>query len=208
MLSGLWQDRQGARTPGTDPRNPNPHTAPGGSRKFFSKIQSVGDLINIDDLSDGPGDFDRDDDSSCDDTDALVLAHPLVVAFRDASTTTVERLRLIQVAMARCAAELAFQTERPQHFEQPEAGRAVSRRVRALKRIAEVELAEARSCGPRSSQVDHPDTAKLLDFFFQRVVGIFHEALPENYATSMEYGLRKALEEDPAIPWSPPGATP
>ena len=170
-------------------------------------------MINIDDLAGGLGDFDDDGvdgEATCDDTDALVQNHPLVVAFRDPTTTTIDRLRLIEIAMARCAAELAFQNQHPEYFEQPEAGRAVSRRVRALKRIAEVELAEARSCGPRHSQIDHPDTAKLLDALFHRVVGIFHEALPANYATAMEDGLKKALEEDPEIPWlpTPPRTTP
>lgn len=165
----------------------------------------MGDLIDIHGGGDGGSATDADErQHGLDIEDDEVLAsHPLVQAFRDPKVGGVERLRVIKEAMCRAAAELEFQRLHPEAFEQPEAGRAVTRRVRALKKLKEVELSELRAFGPRD-EVDPSVAERLIRVLHHRVVEVIHEALPEHMAAAVEAGLRRELEADERIPWPSP----
>lgn len=134
--------------------------------------------------------------------------HPLVAIFADPTSHPIARLRMIQVEMMTCYQALEGMRLRPDEYTVHDA-RAVSRRFRHLKSLAALEVRQLRQEGAPAPGVGHPMIPKLLDALYAKVTGVIHEALTPEQAKAVEAGLRKALEEDERIPWSPSsGATP
>lgn len=118
-----------------------------------------------------------------------------------AAGDVVSRLRVIQIAMARNAALLAFMAEHPEHYDTLEDGRAVSRHVRALKSLAELELRDLRLGGQAGPAPDSPVMKEVLSLLVDRISQVAHDVLPAETADELESGFRHALEADPQVPW-------
>ncbi|MBK6520016.1 MAG: hypothetical protein IPM79_37680 [Polyangiaceae bacterium] len=126
--------------------------------------------------------------------------HPLVAAMQR-HDDTVELLRVIQQEMARAAATLAFMAEHPEAFDLMEDGRAITREVRLMKRLAEVLIVERRKLGPPPLGPDHPQARRAFGLLVERVVEIARDVLPADNASALDARVRLSIAEDPKIPW-------
>jgi hypothetical protein len=130
--------------------------------------------------------------------------HPLVVAVA-AGNEGVELLRVVQHEIARASAELGFLDLRRAEFEGDELlerGRAITRQVRAMKRLAELELLRLRRFGMQPTDLHgDPQVHRVLDLLVQRICDLSEEVLPQAKASELNTKLRRVLEADPAVPW-------
>ena len=126
--------------------------------------------------------------------------HPLLAAMQR-QDDTVELLRIIQHEMARAAASLAFMAEHPEAFDLVEDGRAITREVRLMKRLAEVLIVERRKLGPPPLGPEHPQARRAFGLLVERVVEIAREVLPTDSASALDARVRLSIAEDPRIPW-------
>lgn len=129
--------------------------------------------------------------------------HPIVraVVRRDEG---VELLRVIQQEMAKAAAELAWLDDNRDEYEPDELlerGRAVTRQVRALRRLAELECSRIRRFGRPPLRLDDPMVRRALGLLVERIVGVGHEVLPESKADELETKFRERLAAEPGVPW-------
>ena len=129
--------------------------------------------------------------------------HPIVraVVHRDEG---VELLKVIQVEMAKAAAELAWLDEHRDEFEGDELlerGRSITRHVRAMKRLAELECTTLRRFGRPPLRLDDPMVRQALGLLVERIVEVGHEVLPENRADELEARFRERLAPEPDVPW-------
>lgn len=158
------------------------------------------------DLAADPGDDNYDDDNYDDvvDQDAQIEDHPLVVAVRDGAEG-VALLHCVAEALARHQAELAWLDLHRHCFDGDELldrGRAITRSGRALRRLAELEVARIRRFGTQPSVLDgHPQVRLVLDALLERVCAVAHEVLLTEKAHELDARLRETLEADPAVPW-------
>jgi hypothetical protein len=130
--------------------------------------------------------------------------HPLVVAV-GRGDEGVDLLRAVQLQMARAAAELGFLDEHRHEFEDHELlerGRAVTRNVRAMKRLAELELLRIRRFGTQPTDLHaDPQVHRVLDLLLDRILEVAQDVLPEAKADELDARFRVVLEADPAVPW-------
>jgi hypothetical protein len=126
--------------------------------------------------------------------------HPLVAAVQRHDDIA-ELLRIIQHEMARAAAALAFMAGHPEAFDLVEDGRAITREVRLMKRLAELLIVERRKLGPPPLQPDHPQARRALGLLIERIVEIARDVLPPDKAAAIDARLRTSIAEDPQIPW-------
>ncbi len=129
--------------------------------------------------------------------------HPIVraVVRRDEG---VELLRVIQQEMAKAAAELRFLDENRDEYEPDELlerGRSITRQVRALRRLAELECTRIRRFGRPPLRLDDPMVRRALGLLVERIVEVGHEVLPENTADEIEMRFRERLAAEPDVPW-------
>lgn len=129
--------------------------------------------------------------------------HPIVraVVHRDEG---VELLKVIQVEMAKAAAELRFLDEHRDDFDADELlerGRAITRQVRALRRLAELECTRIRRFGRPPLRLDDPMVRRALGMLVERIVEVGHEVLPETKADELELRVRERLAAEPDVPW-------
>ncbi len=117
------------------------------------------------------------------------------------SSDVVARLRVIQVALARDAALLAFMSEHPDHYDTLEDGRAVSRHVRALKVLAELELRDLRLGGRPGPGPGSPEMRQVLSLLVDKIIQVAHDVLGTDTATQLERRFHHALDADPHVPW-------
>lgn len=156
------------------------------------------------DHRDHPVDGDVPGVHDVEDLDAAIGEHPLVVAVRGGAEG-VDLLRAVQQQLARAAAELAFLDEHRVEFEADdllERGRAITRGVRATKRLAEMELLRTRRFGTQPTELHgHPQVKKVLSLLLDRIAEVAHGVLPESRADELDTKFRSTLEADPAVPW-------
>lgn len=129
--------------------------------------------------------------------------HPIVraVVHRDEG---VELLKVIQIEMAKAAAELRFLDEHRDEYEGDELldrGRAITRQVRALRRLAELECTRLRRFGRPPLRLDDPMVRRALGMLVERIVGVGHDVLPEAKADELEMKFRERLAAEPGVPW-------
>lgn len=129
--------------------------------------------------------------------------HPIVraVVHRDEG---VELLRVIQVEMSKAAAELRFLDDHRDEFEADELlerGRDITRQVRALRRLAELECTRIRRFGRPPLRLDDPMVRRVLGLLVDRIVEVGHEVLPETKADELETKFRERLAAEPDVPW-------
>jgi len=89
-----------------------------------------------------------------------------------------------------------------------EAARTVTRRVRALRRLAELDLAHHRASEPEGVDPGSPEGQVVLQMFYDRIMGVAHEVLPGDAADELERRFAAAVAADPDIPWPPPDEPP
>jgi hypothetical protein len=143
-----------------------------------------------------PHDADVRPRCTCDD-------HPIVraVVRRDEG---VELLRVIQIEMAKAAAELRFLDDHRDEFEADELlerGRAITRQVRALRRLVELECSRIRRFGRPPLRLDDPMVRRAFGLLVERIVEVGHEVLPEGKADELEVKFRERLAAEPQVPW-------
>lgn len=118
-----------------------------------------------------------------------------------AAGDVVSRLRVIQVALARDAALLAFMSKHPEHYDTLKDGRAVSRHVRTLKTLAELELRDLRSGAQPGPGPASPVMKEVLSLLVDKIVQVAHDVLPAATANELDDRFRNALETDSNVPW-------
>lgn len=130
---------------------------------------------------------------------------PVVAAYLD-RLPLVDRLGAIQVEQARTAAELSWMRLHAADYGEDllEAARAVSRRVRALRRLAELDLAHHRATEPEGIDLGSPEGQQALCLLFDRIVGVAADVLPGDVADALVERFTAALAADPDIPWVAP----
>lgn len=84
-----------------------------------------------------------------------------------------------------------------------EAARAITRRVRALRRLAELDLAHHRATEPEGVDPASPEGQQVLGLLLDRIVSVVHDVLPGDAADELEHRLVADLAADPDIPWPP-----
>jgi hypothetical protein len=150
--------------------------------------------------------IDLRDDLSLDEnsSDPALEDHPLVLAVRDGAEG-VDLLRAVQQQMARAAAKLAWLDLHRSEFESEallERGRAISRGVRATKRLAEMERLRTRRFGTQPTVLEgHPQVRLVLSLLLDRIAEVAHEVLSEHKADELDAKFRVVLEADPGVPW-------
>lgn len=131
---------------------------------------------------------------------------PVVIAYRERLPIQ-ERLRVVQTSIAESAAELAWLRERPEGSEPEdllEEARSISRRIRNLKKLVELDLAVHRAdllaheIAPGS-----PEGQRALQLFYDRIVGVVEELLHSDVAAELVERFSAALTDDNEIPWPP-----
>ena len=103
--------------------------------------------------------------------------HPVVAAVEQ-RVGVADFLRVIQLEMARKAAELEFVRLHADFFDPVEEGRAITRAVRQLRRMAELALAEHRVMGPPPLSLANPSVDRVVALLIDRVVAVAREPLP------------------------------
>jgi len=123
-----------------------------------------------------------------------------------------QRLTAVQIAVAEAAAELAWLRERQDDYKGDdllEEARAITRRIRGLRRLVEVDVAEHRAGPPEGIDPASPAGQQVLQLLYDRIVGVAQDVLPV-HADELVERFSQALADDPGIPWSPslPPASP
>lgn len=134
----------------------------------------------------------------------LAASDPVVQAYRpEAHVGVVGRLRAVQIAIAEAAADLSWLREHPElHDDLLESGRAVSRRVRALKKLAEADLHELHTIWPGDeSDPRSPEAYRAVRMLHERIMSVARDVLSPDRAEALETGLDARLRAEPAIPW-------
>lgn len=129
--------------------------------------------------------------------------HPIVraVVHRDEA---VELLKVIQVEMAKAAAELRFLDDHRHEFDGEDLlrrGRDITRQVRALRWLAELECTQVRRFGRPPLRLNDPMVRRALGMLVERIVEVGHEVLPESKADELELRVRERLAAEPDVPW-------
>jgi hypothetical protein len=115
----------------------------------------------------------------------------------------VELLRVIQVELALAAAELAWLDDHRCDFEDDDLlarGRAITRQVRALRRLADLEVSRVRRFGRPDVRLDDPRVVRLMGLLLERVIDIGSDVLPAENAERFETTLRQRLAAEPLVP--------
>lgn len=130
---------------------------------------------------------------------------PVVVAYQSGMPIA-DRLRAVQIAIAEGAAELAWLRAHSEDYTDEdllEEARAITRRIRGLRRLVEVDVAEHRSLAPSGIDPASPEDRQVLGLLLDRILGVVDEVLPDATADELEHRLVAALAADPQIPWPP-----
>lgn len=117
-----------------------------------------------------------------------------------------ERLRVVQLAIAEAAAELSWLRAQQDDYKADELlgeARAITRRIRGLRRLVEVDVAEHRAERPAGIDPASPEGSVVLQMFCDRIVGIAHDVLVADVAAELERRFAAAVAADPDIPWPP-----
>lgn len=123
---------------------------------------------------------------------------PLVVA-SSRSDDPRELLLVVRQLLAVAAAELGWLARHPSPTA-IERARAVTRRVRVLRRFTEVLRAE-RLMQPQGLSPESVDGRHVIALLVERVVGVAHEVMPAHTAAALSERLRDVVARDPGIPW-------
>ena len=128
---------------------------------------------------------------------------PVVAAYTDSASARVDRLRACQMGLARLYVQLRRLEEHPDDEDNlVEAGRAISRRVRAIKRLTELELREHRLNG-REPDLDlrGPLARKIISLLVDTLVNVTNEMVSADDADEVVSKFKIAIEADTNIPW-------
>lgn len=128
---------------------------------------------------------------------------PVVVAYSDPNSTTTDRLRACQMGLARQYATLRWLEEHPNDLDDlVEAGRAISRRMRALKRLTEIELKEHRLEGG-SPDVDlhGPVARQVVALLVDKLANVTTDVISADDADKIVSMFEGRIEADPDVPW-------
>lgn len=130
-------------------------------------------------------------------------ADPVVTAYSDPHSTTVDRLRPCQAGLARLYGELRWLEEHPDDVDDLlEAGRAISRRMRALKRLTELELREHRlEGGPPEVDFNSPIVREVVALFVDTLINVTRDMIAEDDADDIVEMFKSKVEADDQIPW-------
>jgi hypothetical protein len=93
----------------------------------------------------------------------------------------VERLRAVEVQYARAAATLAWLAQHPDRCSL-EDGRAISRRLRGLRKLVEVELRERKQPGPPDIDLHSPAVEQVVGLLLRTFEEAASAVLPGDQA--------------------------
>lgn len=131
------------------------------------------------------------------------VAHdPLVAAYRRGSgADLVGRLRAAQEVVAVCYGKLRHMETHPEKYDDlTESGRAISRRIRATKRLVELELRQARHASTEQVDIGSPKIRQVLDLLVQEIERVTIEMIPADTAAVVIARFRAKVAADEAIP--------
>lgn len=137
------------------------------------------------------------------DQTSVKSADPVVAAFSSQDSTTIDRLRACQLGLARLYGELRWLEENPSQVDDlVEAGRAISRRMRALKRLVELELRQHRLEG-HEPQIDlhDPLVKEVVALFVDTLINVTRNMIAEDDADRIVEMFTSKVEAVPDIPW-------
>lgn len=127
---------------------------------------------------------------------------PIVGAYSSMGTTTMDRLRACQAALARDYARLRWLEAHPSQVDDVlEAGRSVSRRVRAIRKLVELELHEHRLRGEPELDVRGPLVTRVVALLMDSINGVTQEMVPPGDARLIIDRFTTAINDNPEIPW-------
>lgn len=136
------------------------------------------------------------------DTTSVKSADPVVTAY-EKDTSLVEKLKSVQVALAHEYARLRWLEENPSQMDDLlEAGRSASRRVRALKRLTEIELKEHRLRG-HEPQIDlhDPLVKEVIALLVDTLADVTRDIIAEDDADKIFETFKSTIQADANIPW-------
>ncbi len=137
------------------------------------------------------------------DQTSVKSADPVVAAFSSQDSTTMDRLRACQLGLARLYAELRWLEENPNEVDDlVEAGRAISRRIRAIKRLVELELREHRLRG-HDPDVDlhSPLARQVIALLVDTLINVTRNVVSADDADKIVEVFESRVKADPEIPW-------
>lgn len=137
------------------------------------------------------------------DQTSVKSADPVVAAFSSQDSTTMDRLRACQLGLARLYAELRWLEENPNEVDDlVEAGRAISRRIRAIKRLVELELREHRLRG-HDPDVDlhSPLARQVIALLVDTLINVTRNVVIADDADKIVEVFESRVKADPEIPW-------
>jgi hypothetical protein len=127
---------------------------------------------------------------------------PIVAAYTADDVGVVDRLRACQVAIAIEHARLQWLEENPDAVDDLlEAGRAISRRVRAIKKIVELELDVQRLRGDPEPDIRSPIAKKVYAALVDQLEEVTRDMVAEDTANNIFNLFKAKVEAHPDIPW-------
>lgn len=137
------------------------------------------------------------------DQTSVKSANPVVAAFSSQSSTTVDRLRACQVGLARLYGELRWLEEHPDDVDDLlETGRSISRRIRALKRLTELELRQRRlEGGTPEVDFNSPLVRQVVALFMDTLANVTRDVVSADDADDIITMFESRVKTDPEIPW-------
>jgi len=126
---------------------------------------------------------------------------PIVVAIREGADLQ-GRLRACQVVIAEQAAILKWLELNPNSVDDLlETGRAISRRVRAVKGLVELELRQQRHASTEQIDLTSPEIRRVFDLLVDTIEAVTNEMVPTDTATEVIAEFRSKVEANRDIPW-------
>jgi len=128
---------------------------------------------------------------------------PVLDAFSSQDSTTTDRLRACQMGLARLYGELRWLEENPGRVDDIlEEGRAISRRIRALKRLVELELREHRLAGGAQEVDLHgPLARQVIALLVTKLAAVTNDVVSADDAQKIVKMFEGAIESNDDIPW-------
>jgi hypothetical protein len=134
-------------------------------------------------------------------TQAVIPEDARIAAAVDTSST-IDRLRACQLGVARLYAQLRWLQGNPEKVDDVlESGRAISRHVRAIKKLVELELHQHRLRGQPEIDVRGKLAKRVISLLVQEIIGVTREMVPPGDARVIIDNFEAAIEANPEIPW-------
>lgn len=126
---------------------------------------------------------------------------PIVTAYQ-ADVGVVDRLRACQEALALLVVELEWLEQHADEIDDiVEAGRAVSRRMRAIKSIVKLELDVQAMRGEPEPDIRSPLARRVFSALLNEIEHVVRDMVAADTADAIVTAFMTRVEGEPDIPW-------